>query len=91
MNKESPEETKKAIFKALVNPKYQWRTIEGISKETGIEPDIIQRVIRKYSDEVVKSALMSKSGKSLFTSRSKFRKEASILKKIHGAIKSRVE
>lgn len=91
MSKKLTEEDVKAIFDSLENPKYEQRTIEGISKETGIDQDKVQQTIKAHSDEVVKSAYMSKSEKSMYTTRSKFRREATILQKLFGAVKSRVE
>lgn len=91
MNEKLSEEDVKVIFDSLENPKYKWRTIDGISKETGIDQDKVKQAIKAHSDEIVKSAYMSESGKSLYTTRSKFRREASILNKLFGAVKSRVE
>ena len=81
----------KSVFDSLDNPKHDWRTIEGISKEAGIDPCIVREVIRTECDRIIKSAYLSKSGRELYTTRLKFKKSSSILKKMIGAIKSRAE
>jgi len=91
MSTEFTEEDVKAIFDSLNNPKYPWRTIEGISKETGIDSCIVRQVLNTNCDRVVKSAYPSKSGRELYTTRLKFKKSSTFLKKMIGALKSRVE
>jgi hypothetical protein len=33
------------ILGALENPKYQWRTLEGLAAETGVAPDELNQVL----------------------------------------------
>ncbi len=53
---------------ALENPKYQWRTLEGLAQETQIPSDEIAGILAiALSSEVVTT--LDKSGKTLYTTR----------------------
>ncbi len=85
------KEDVKDVFDTLGNPKHDWRTIEGISKEAGIDPEIVRKVIRAKGNKIIKSAYLSESGRELYTTRLKFKKSSSFLKKMIGTVKSRAE
>lgn len=91
MSKKFTKEQQDFVIKSLENPKYQWRTISGISKETGLSQDIIIEVISQNGDLVVKSSVPSKDGQELYTTRSHFRTSTPVLKKMIGAIKNRLD
>lgn len=38
-----------SVFRALDNPNWDWRTVEGIRRETGLEIDEIQQILGKYA------------------------------------------
>lgn len=79
------------ILMALENPRYTWRTILGLSKETGLDPSVIAEFISKNNDNIVKSSLKSKNGEDLFTTRNHFRKKAKPLDKLFGAFTNRLD
>lgn len=79
-----------AVINALDNPKYKWRTIDGVAKETGFDQAYVEEVLKKLSDEIVKSSINSADGRDLFTTRDNFSRQASVGEKILGAIKNRV-
>ena len=79
----------KAVFNALENTKYKWRTIEGIRQETNLTHDQILNILNKFSDRIIKSSIPSPEGKDLFTTRKHFRKSASTFEKVLGALKNR--
>jgi hypothetical protein len=88
---EISEEQIQLILKALENPKFKWRTIDGISSEAGLSPEQVREAISAMSDKIVKSSIPSEDGRALFTSRKQFREKASAFEKIMGAIKNRAE
>ena len=58
----------KPILDALESPKYQWRTLEGLSKETGVDAEEIQKILTAtLSDQVVTTE--DRSGRLLYTTR----------------------
>ncbi len=77
------------IIKALENPKYKWRTIKGISKETGIDPEIIKKEIYNNLDLIIKSSIPSKGRDDLYTSRPHYRKKSTIFERITSSIINR--
>jgi hypothetical protein len=83
------DENVQLVLKALENPKYKWRTIGGVSQETGLSADQVLEVLGSPSDKIVKSSIPSPEGKSLFTTREHFRKSASTFEKVLSAIKNR--
>jgi hypothetical protein len=86
MNK---DETEEKILKALENPKFRWRTIRGLARETEISPEIIRTVVTIKSDRVVMASAPNTKGEALFTSRHQRRRQAGTLRRIVSALKNR--
>jgi hypothetical protein len=40
------------VMNALQDPRWDWRTVEGIQQSTGIPPDVIQQVMQDYGSEL---------------------------------------
>lgn len=78
-----------AIRSALENPQFKWRTIPGVAKEAGVEPDLVRRALAAMSDSVVRSEVPSADGSDLFTTRDHFSEFASLSEKLLGAVKNR--
>lgn len=57
----------KKVFLALEDKSYQFRTIDGISRETGLDTKDIRNIIDKYSDLIRMSPAPDSEGKALFT------------------------
>lgn len=83
------EDQIKAVLKALGNEKFNWRTIDGVSQETGLSAEQIIAALNAASDKIVKSSSRSPDGKALFATREHFRKNAGTFEKLLGAIKNR--
>ena len=83
------ETEKKKIIEALNNDKFLWRTIQGISKETKIDPDLIKSVMRANTEVIVQSTSCNDKGEALFTTREKLRKEGGTLKRLSSALINR--
>jgi hypothetical protein len=79
------------IRKALEDPKYKWRTIEGVVKSTGLDATTVVSSISNYQDQVVKSTVPSTTGSELFTTRKHYREKSSAWEKIASSIKNKVE
>jgi hypothetical protein len=67
-----PDERK--VFEALANPQWDFRTIPGLSKDTGFPVDRIARILRKYPNLVRKSVVPDLNNQNLYTLRSRRRK-----------------
>jgi hypothetical protein len=59
------------VFEALSNPKWDFRTIEGIRKSTNLSEAQVVSVLHKYPNLVRKSAVPDKYGNTLYTLKSK--------------------
>lgn len=40
------------VQRALANPKYEFRTLSGITRETGLKPDQVHKLLDQHKDEV---------------------------------------
>jgi hypothetical protein len=74
---ETDQDETELVLKALSNPKYQWRTVAGIAKETGLDPDIVTDVLGRLKDRMVRSTRSTKDGQEVFATRERFRQFAS--------------
>lgn len=79
-----------AIREALENPNYNWRTIQGVSKDTGIALERVGAYLLGDPDGVARSSALSKDGESLFTTMEHFQKRTSSVNKISSAFKNRL-
>lgn len=78
-----------SVMAALNETKYKWRTISGISKETGIPPEKVKEILSKNSEVVIQSSALSPRGEALFTTRERHQKETSTWSRIGLAIRNR--
>jgi len=60
-----PSERK--VFEALADSHWDFRTVEGIAKATGLTPDFVQSTLERYSDLVRRSLARDEHGRALFT------------------------
>ena len=77
------------VVGALENPKFTWRTIRGISTETGLDPAIVESNISANANIIIKSSSTNKKGEELFTTRTKYRSKVSPLLRLNTALKNR--
>lgn len=78
----SDEPATEAIIRALEDPQYDWRTIDGISADTGLpQNDVLQHIVG-LADVVIESTIPDKKGRSLFTTRERYRTTHSGLKRL---------
>jgi hypothetical protein len=80
----------KQIVRALENPKYDWRTVDGISEETGIEPSKVASFLNP-NPMVVQSSVPDKSGRPLFTTRKHYNERQNIANRILSAFSDRIK
>lgn len=74
------------IIKALENSKHKWRTINGISKETNLSTEVIEKELHLHADTIIKSSIPSTHGENLYTTRAHYRKKSSIIQRITSSI-----
>ncbi len=80
------DEIAKAL-EALADPNWDWRTVEGVSKETQIPEDRVLEIIEAHTDEIIRSRIPDSKGRALYTTRDHYRKRRSPIMKIMDQIK----
>ena len=55
------------VFEALADPQWDFRTIEGISKVSGLSKEQVTEILSKYPELVRRSLFPDASGRDLFT------------------------
>jgi hypothetical protein len=66
------DDERQRVLKALENPDYEWRTVDGIVGETGLSPEKVQLILSQSSDDVVRSSQADSKGRPLFTTRHRY-------------------
>jgi hypothetical protein len=77
----NPEEVK--VFEALADKQWDFWTVPGIVKETGLSENRVKEVVAKYPDLIRESAIPDTEGRRLFTLRSrpvKFRERLAMIR-----------
>jgi len=59
------------VFQALSDPAWDFRTVDGISKSTGISKSEVSRILQKYPELVRKSPVPDHEGRDLYALRSR--------------------
>ena len=72
----------KKVFDALEDPKWEWRTVEALSRLSGLPPDRVRRLLDAHPGLVRKSVVPSADGSDLYTLQAKYLGRQSILDKI---------
>lgn len=85
-----PKEEWDALEEALENARYDWRTLRGVSKETGLPIDRVQELIERNQKVVIRSSVPSETGEALFTTRRHYRKRASIWDRLRSGVDLKV-
>ena len=61
------------VIDALEDPRYDWRTVEGVAEQTGIAPIKVREILMGLEDEIVRSSIPDESGRTLYTTRKHYR------------------
>jgi len=62
----NPDERK--VFEALADPKWDFRTVDGIRKASGLPDDEIRSILNKYKGKLVrKSDIPDPHGREIYT------------------------
>ena len=57
----------KKVIQSLRNPEWDYRTISGIAKETGLDEKMVGDILKSRKDLIRESIVRSASGERLFT------------------------
>lgn len=85
------DEKAKRVLAALETPDYDWRTVEGISAETGLGQAEVAQILSLLSDEVVQSSVPNKKGQALFTTRRHYYSSRSFAQRLLSVLSDRIK
>ena len=81
------EEAAQKIISALENPRYIWRTIGGISRETNIDPSVVAQILGQLPAEIIiESSMPDEEGRRLFTTRRHYKTKRGTINRIISAV-----
>lgn len=63
------EPTNKSVFEALADPRWDFRTVQGIANETGLSEDTVRIILDSHPNLVRQSSVPDRYGRPLFTLR----------------------
>jgi hypothetical protein len=87
------DENGRGVLRALENPKYDWRTIDGVSEETGLPPYKVAQIVQLLPNvnvEVVRSSVPDKHGRPLFTTRNHYSRRRTFVNRLLTALSDRI-
>jgi len=86
------DERGREVVRALENPKYDWRTIDGIAEETGIDPFQVSQILRFLPNvvDIVQSSVPDKFGRPLFTTRNHYKKTQNVASRFLSVFSDRI-
>ena len=86
------DENGQSVVRALENPKWDWRSVDGISEETGIDPHQVASILTLLPNvvDIVQSSVPGKQGRPLYTTRNHYNKRQNIANRILSAFSDRI-
>jgi len=77
----------KSILASLQNPKFIWRTADGISKEIGADPSQVATFL-EGSPLIIRSSTANTGGQALYSLRSRYRDETPLMNRVISTIRN---
>jgi hypothetical protein len=78
------------IIRALEDERYEWRTIDGVSEQTGIPTAKVREVLECLEPEIVRSSVPDDSGRALYTTRKHYRQTHGLGARFLNAVSGKV-
>ena len=80
-----------ATLTALEDPRFQWRTVNGVATDTKLSRGVVLEGLIKLinADVVIRSSVPSERGEGLFTTRDHYKHFASIPDRLSAALRNR--
>jgi succinyl-CoA synthetase beta subunit len=85
-----PEQLPSSVVAALENPKYDWRTAEAVSRESGMDLENVRALLENSPRTIVRSSVPDEHGRSLYTTRKHYRETHGIGARLLSALADRV-
>ena len=62
-----------SIVLALEDSRYDWRSVDGVSEQTGIPATQVREALENQMPEIVRSSVPDELGRALYTTRKHYR------------------
>ena len=79
---------KERVLAALANPDYSWRTCEGVSEETGLDPVRVLQIVEEMPELVIRSRIPDAQGRALYATREHYKKTHSSVERLFDQFRS---
>jgi hypothetical protein len=89
-NAQPDDTTMRRVIDALEDPRYDWRTVEGVAEQTGVHPSTVRAILKGSEDKIVRSSVPDESGRSLYTTRRHYRQTNGLGTRILSALSDRI-
>ena len=76
------------VHNALANPKFEFRTVAGIARETGLDADEIQKLLSQHEEKVRIAYSTDKEGRLLYTPRARSQKFREVISNVKTIVSS---
>ena len=79
----------RAVMEALEDPRYRWRTVGGIARQTGLTSREVLAVLEASRDRVLRARAVAPDGAPLFTTREHYQRRAGLGPRLLAALRNR--
>jgi hypothetical protein len=79
-----------AVIRALEDPRYEWRTVEGLAEQTGLSATNLRQILEELNGEIIRSSVPDESGRALYTTRRHYRQTQGLGTRILSALSDKV-
>jgi hypothetical protein len=78
------------VVRALEDPNYEWRTVEGVAEQTGLAASSVRQILDELNGEIIRSSIPDESGRNLYTTRKHYRQTQGLGTRILSALSDKV-
>ncbi len=78
------------VLGALANPEYDWRTVDGLSRETGLDRQTVLEILERMPARVLRSVTPDSQGRDLYAMRSRYKADRPTLQRFLDQFRSTV-
>jgi len=83
-------DSRNIVVRALEDPNYDWRTVEGIAEQTGLSASNVRQLLEELNGEIIRSSIPDESGRNLYTTRKHYRQTQGLGTRILSALSDKV-
>ncbi len=83
-------DSRNIVVRALEDPSYEWRTVEGVAEQTGLPASSVRQILEELNGEIIRSSIPDESGRNLYTTRKHYRETQGLGTRILNALSDKV-